>query len=163
MHARPRPGELVGAEQAHGIALEHIGRTGEAQMAHRTVKYSFLADGSGPGCAAPHRCRRRRCHRRAVPDSAGSDGAPLRCEHRRWRHGCIEEPERTQRLLLQLKHVVTVEVGHARIQRAVAQVMVASTRPPAPSTTKSPLRSAGAPIRRGELGQSSGGSVIEMH
>ena len=36
--------------------------------------------------------------------------------------GALEEPERAQRLL-QLKHVVPMEVGHAQIQRAVAQIV----------------------------------------
>ena len=72
--------------------------------------------------------------------------------------GAVEEPERAQRLL-QLKHVVPMEVGHAQIQRAVAQVVggVHQGRPHLLGHLFARRE------RRGgeELGQSGGGSVIE--
>lgn len=72
--------------------------------------------------------------------------------------GAVEEPERAQRLL-QLKHVVPVEVGHAQIQRAVAQVVggVHQGRPHLLGHLFARRERRGSE----ELGQSGGGSVIE--
>ena len=143
-------------------------RAGAAVLEHIAAR-AKPANGA-PGCekpcrprrascvAAPHRCRQSAMPPRANPSSAGKIERLLRCEHRRWRRGCaVEEPERAQRLL-QLKHVALGEVGHAQIQRAVAQIVGGVTSATTPSVTPS----LGGMAEAARNSASGGGSVIEM-
>lgn len=70
----------------------------------------------------------------------------------------VEEPERAERLL-QFQHVMTVEVGHAQVQRAVAQV-VGGIHQSGPHLLGHILTR--RQCRRGkEISQCGGGSVVE--
>ena len=72
------------AEQAQRIALEHVCRTREAEMARPRAR-PLCPPMNGGGCGWPRRCTRRRCRRRADPGSAGTCAAPAPCTRRRCR------------------------------------------------------------------------------